>query len=107
MIATGRPVLYLGGFDGQDNVETAASLSKMVADGELRYIYYGGGTGRGQGSSIGQWITSSCRVVPGFDTETENSGAPGGTTLGSTSGGGFFGRGFGGAMQISLYDCAG
>ncbi len=39
VIATGRPVLYLGGFMGNDPVVSAEDLSRMVAQGELRYIY--------------------------------------------------------------------
>ncbi len=40
VLATGRPVLYLGGFMGQDEVVTPDDLTRMVADGELRYIYW-------------------------------------------------------------------
>lgn len=47
------------------------------------------------------WITSTCRVIPGFKTETRNMGTPDGTSAGQNSG---FIRVFGG-MQVSLYDC--
>ncbi|MEW5718224.1 MAG: hypothetical protein AB1817_06350, partial [Chloroflexota bacterium] len=98
VIATGRPVLYLGGFMGQDQVATSADLERMVANGELRYIYWnarGGGFGGpgGNQSDISSWVTNTCMLV-GFDTLTQNTGAPDGTPGGM------------GNMQISLYDCA-
>jgi hypothetical protein len=102
VLATGRPVLYLGGFMGIDNVVTSDQLAQLVSDGELRYIYWdarGGGFG-GQ-SDISSWVTSSCTVVNNFETSTQNSGAPDGTSNRSNNGS-FFGRG---GMQISLYDC--
>jgi 4-amino-4-deoxy-L-arabinose transferase-like glycosyltransferase len=102
VLATGRPVLYLGGFMGIDNVVTSDQLAQLVSDGELRYIYWdarGGGFG-GQ-SDISSWVTSNCTVVSNFETSTQNSGAPDGTSNRSNNGS-FFGRG---GMQISLYDC--
>ncbi len=106
VIATGRPVLYLGGFMGVDQVATATQLANLVANGELRYVYwdprgdggFGGGRG-GPNADISSWVTSACKPVPGFETSTQNSGAPDGT--GSSINGG----GFRGGMQISLYDC--
>jgi len=40
VLATGRPVLYLGGFMGADQVVTADDLEQMVGHSELRYIYW-------------------------------------------------------------------
>jgi 4-amino-4-deoxy-L-arabinose transferase-like glycosyltransferase len=106
VLATGRPVLYLGGFMGIDRVETSASLAQMVAEGELRYIYWngrgGGFGGQSQQPEISNWVMSACQVVQGYDTETQNSGAPDGTTV---QGGGNW-RGFG-EMNVRLYDCGG
>ena len=112
VIATGEPVLYLGGFSGQDQVVTAAGLSQLVASGELRFIYWGGqggggrnfGPGGGPSASISQWVTSQCTLVKGFDTTTQNAGAPDGTggNQGAT------GNGVGGRdIRVNLYDCAG
>ena len=109
VLATGRPVLYMGGFMGQDQVVTADDLARLVRQGELRYIYWeSSGRGFGNQSGITSWVTSTCKVVQGFETETRNSGAPDGTsggTNGSTNGlngGPFLGSG---NMQVSLYDC--
>jgi 4-amino-4-deoxy-L-arabinose transferase-like glycosyltransferase len=104
VLAAGRPVLYLGGFMGQDQVETSASLAQLVAKGELRYIYWdGGGRGFGGSQDISNWVGSACTAVQGFDTNTRNAGAPDGTTP-RTRGG--FPQGFGN-MRVTLYDCGG
>ena len=104
ILATGRPVLLMGGFMGQDKVLTVEKLSTLVANGELRYIYEGGGGGgfNGGQSDISAWVTSSCKLVEGYDTTTRNTGAPDGTAAGQDS------RTSqpGGDMQVSLYDCA-
>ena len=63
VLATGRPVLYMGGFGGQDRVVTAEDLQGMVASGRLRYVLYGGMGGR---QDIVAWLQSSCTVVPEF-----------------------------------------
>jgi len=85
VIETGRPVLYMGGFSGGDAVVNADDLKQLVANGELRYILYGGD--RSNNQEISNWLTSSCTVVNGF-TATQNGaqGQPGG-------------------QQIKLYDC--
>ena len=102
VLATGRPVLYLGGFMGIDNVIASNQLAQLVSNGELRYIYWDArGGGFGAQSDISSWVTSNCSVVNNFDTSTQNSGAPDGTSNRLTNGS-FFGRG---GMQISLYDC--
>ncbi|MBM4427171.1 MAG: glycosyltransferase family 39 protein [Chloroflexi bacterium] len=61
VIETGRPVLYMGGFGGQDEVVTVDDLKEMVANGELRYILYGGD--RGNKQEIADWLNTSCAMV--------------------------------------------
>ena len=103
VLASGRPVLYMGGFMGSDNVLTTAQLAQLVTNGELRYVYW---TGRAGGQSgITQWVTSNCKVVQGFDTATRNTGAPDGTSAGQGVGAGGGPSQFGGNMEVSLYDC--
>jgi hypothetical protein len=103
VLATSRPVLYMGGFDGNDQVLTSQELAQMVASGRLRYIYWNTrGSEPVNMTDIDNWVATQCRPVPGFDTVTVNAGAPGGTTS--------HGRapaGLGGGFQISLYDCRG
>lgn len=113
VLATGRPVLYMGGFMGQDNVVTAESLALLVKDGELRYIYWNAiGRGPGTNSDISSWIASSCNPLQGFETSTQNAGAPDG--IGANLSGaavdpnnGFLPsrNGSQGDMFVSLYDC--
>jgi hypothetical protein len=107
VLATGRPVLYLGGFNGQDQVLTPDSLALLVNSGKLRFIYSNAaGEGRigagqfGGQTSINTWVSTKCQIVQGFDTTTRNTGAPDG------AGGGTGTDGFGGNMPVSLYDCA-
>jgi hypothetical protein len=75
VLATGRPVLYMGGFGGQDDVVTADDLSAMVANGELRYVMYGGD--RGAKADIANWLSVSCSVVPEFSRAAANNQGPG------------------------------
>jgi len=63
VLATGRPVLYMGGFNGADPVIDADSLADLVANGDLRYVLFGDGNGK---QDIAQWLQTSCTVVPEF-----------------------------------------
>jgi len=72
VLATGRPVLYMGGFTGSDAVIDAAGLAEMVAQGELRYVFYGGGNDR---QDITRWLAASCMVVPEFSQGINRPGA--------------------------------
>jgi len=61
VLASGRPVLFMGGFSGSDEVVTVDDLNELVANGELRYILYGGD--RGGNAEITNWLKNSCSVV--------------------------------------------
>lgn len=65
VIETGRPVLYMGGFNGGDPVIDANGLAQMVADGELRYVLYQA-ENHGAGRRISTWLKRNCSVVPGL-----------------------------------------
>jgi hypothetical protein len=116
-VALGAILLLAAGllFYKLDAVETPASLQALVNSGQLRYVYWdangrgGGGPGFGGGSgsqsSISSWVTSQCTAVQGFNTTTRNQGAPDGTGDASANGQNG-GGGFGGQMQVTLYDCA-
>lgn len=65
VIATGRPVLYMGGFSGGDPVVSADDLAQMVADGELRYVLFGM-DGRNNKQDVVQWLAGSCKAVEQF-----------------------------------------
>lgn len=74
VIATGRPVLYIGGFSGGDNVISANDLARMAANGELRYVLFGGRQTNKQG--ITDWLKSSCDVVSEFSQQTAGGFQP-------------------------------
>jgi 4-amino-4-deoxy-L-arabinose transferase-like glycosyltransferase len=73
ILATGRPVLYVGGFTGQDSVVTPEELASLVNTGKLRFIYWSsspsglrdGTTINGQ-SQIITWVIGHCKVVPEY-----------------------------------------
>jgi 4-amino-4-deoxy-L-arabinose transferase-like glycosyltransferase len=60
ILATGRPVLAVGGFSGTDDVAGVEELTAMVKAGELRYFL---GDEWGQKQEIATWLKSSCSVV--------------------------------------------
>ncbi|MEP7133570.1 MAG: glycosyltransferase family 39 protein [Chloroflexota bacterium] len=72
VLTSERPVFYLGGFSGLDQIIDAQGLKALVAKGDLRYILYAqffrrpGGAGRGD-PEILAWLNDSCYVVPAFD----------------------------------------
>jgi hypothetical protein len=102
----------MGGFNGQDNVVSAEDLARMVGARELRYVYWtADGRGAGGNSDISAWVTSTCTPVEGFNTSTQNAGAPDGTLTnpGATAiQNNRFPQNAGGPqgnMLVSLYDC--
>ena len=107
VLATGRPVLYMGGFMGQDEVLTADSLANLVESDKLRFIYWntandgrpGGGAFGGQ-ALITSWVATNCQVVRGYGTLTSNFGAPDGINSDAANQ-----RLQGGTQSVVLYDC--
>jgi 4-amino-4-deoxy-L-arabinose transferase-like glycosyltransferase len=63
-LATGRPVMAIGGFNGTDPAPPLAEFETMVAAGKIHYFLAGG---RGGGSSIASWVSShfAARTVGG------------------------------------------
>ncbi len=60
-LASGRPVLSIGGFTGGDPAPTLAQFQAYVAGGQVRYFLAGGGFGGGRGgpgggSAISTWV---------------------------------------------------
>ena len=104
ILATGKPVMALGGFTGTDPILTAAQLQTLIKEGKVRYFLLNGGNTRANGSgsvitvggpngssnSAVVWVEQNCTTV------AASAWQPSG---GSTSAGG----GSGGGQQ--LYDC--
>jgi 4-amino-4-deoxy-L-arabinose transferase-like glycosyltransferase len=63
-LATERPVMSLGGFNGSDPWPTLEVFQQYVADGEVHYFLGGGGMGRANGGSsstseIAAWVAEN------------------------------------------------
>jgi 4-amino-4-deoxy-L-arabinose transferase-like glycosyltransferase len=64
-LATGDPVMAIGGFNGSDPTPTLAQFQQYVHDGQVHYFIAGGrggfgGGGPGGGSSaISAWVSST------------------------------------------------
>ncbi|SCG74281.1 hypothetical protein GA0070613_5497 [Micromonospora inositola] len=57
-LATRRPVMAIGGFNGSDPSPTLAQFQRYVTDGEIHYFVGGGGFRANGGSSASQEIAS-------------------------------------------------
>ncbi|MFD7669309.1 ArnT family glycosyltransferase [Streptomyces anulatus] len=79
-LATGDPVMAIGGFNGSDPSPTLAQFKKYVAEGKIHYFVSGGGMGGGTGggregggggmggdsgtsSQISSWVTENFTEV--------------------------------------------
>ncbi|MEU6538962.1 glycosyltransferase family 39 protein [Streptomyces sp. NPDC047000] len=69
-LATGDPVMAIGGFNGTDPSPTLAQFKAYVAAGKIHYFISGGGMGGGMGGSssgtssqISSWVQSNFKKV--------------------------------------------
>ncbi|MEE1754246.1 ArnT family glycosyltransferase [Streptomyces sp. SP18CS02] len=66
-LATEKPVMAIGGFNGSDPSPTLARFKQYVEDGEIHYFIASGGRGGGPGgggsSSITSWVESTFEKV--------------------------------------------
>ncbi|MGQ5225369.1 mannosyltransferase YkcB-related protein [Streptomyces sp. yara] len=64
-LATGEPVMAIGGFNGTDPSPTLAQFQRYVKDGRIHYFVSGGGGGRGEGtaSQITAWVEANFTQV--------------------------------------------
>ncbi len=67
-LATNKPVMAIGGFNGTDPSPTLAQFQKWVAEGKIHYFIGGGGFGGGRGSSgtsssIASWVESHFKTT--------------------------------------------
>jgi hypothetical protein len=59
-LASGRPIMAIGGFTGSDPSPTLAEFQAYVKSGAVHYYLGGGGMGgRGGGSDIAQWVEAN------------------------------------------------
>ena len=64
-LASGMPVMAMGGFSGGDPAPTLSQLQAYVASGQLRFVLIGGGRGgpNSAGSEISSWVTANGTAV--------------------------------------------
>ena len=73
-LATGQPVMAMGGFSGSDPTPTLAQLQSYVASGQLRFVLLNGGGGGGPigrggaASSVSTWVSQTCSAVTAVST---------------------------------------
>jgi len=109
VLASGRPVLFMGGFIGSDPVVNAIQLAALVQSGKLRYVLDSGTLARSK-PDIANWLQTSCKVdtsANSLSSPVNSSQGQGGSNrsfsrFGSFGGAGFFGRG-----GQTLYQCNG
>ncbi len=87
-LATDRPVMALGGFNGSDPFPTLALFQQYVAEGTVHYFLGGGGFGNQNGGSndsqaISQWVEASFTATTVGGVTVYDLTQP---TSGSTSG---------------------
>jgi 4-amino-4-deoxy-L-arabinose transferase-like glycosyltransferase len=64
IIATGKPVMALGGFTGSDPILTTAQLAKLAREGKVKYfLLSGGGRGGNNSSSLTTWVQQHSKLV--------------------------------------------
>jgi 4-amino-4-deoxy-L-arabinose transferase-like glycosyltransferase len=78
ILATGEPVMAMGGFSGGDRILAVDTLREMVIDGEVRFFLVEM-QGNRQGD-LTRWVTQHCRAVPQQEWSSSPDGGPGGPT---------------------------
>lgn len=66
-LASGKPVIAIGGWNGSDPAPTLAQFQQYVEDGRITYYLGGGGTRMGGSSDIDRWVSDNfeSRTVDG------------------------------------------
>ncbi len=80
ILATGEPVMAMGGFSGGDPILTADELKAMVRVGQVRFFLIsgsGGGPRPNQGSDLTRWVSGHCAAVPEAEWRGAQTNGPG------------------------------
>ncbi|MER6747909.1 ArnT family glycosyltransferase [Streptomyces fungicidicus] len=72
-LATGEPVMAIGGFNGTDPSPTLDQFKKYVEEGKIHYFVAGGGMGGGMGGDSGSSAQISTWVQENFKEVTAGS----------------------------------
>ncbi|WP_432149348.1 ArnT family glycosyltransferase [Streptomyces sp. bgisy029] len=79
-LATGKPVMAIGGFNGSDPSPTLAQFKKYVEEGRIHYFVPGGVGGGGEGGGMGGSAGTSSQISS-WVTENFTEVAVGSTTF--------------------------
>ncbi|MWA06675.1 phospholipid carrier-dependent glycosyltransferase [Actinomadura sp. LD22] len=77
-LATGEPVMAVGGFNGTDPAPTLARFQRLVRQGKIHYFVGGGGTMTGRGGGSG---SDDAQKISAWVAATFTAVSVGGTTL--------------------------
>jgi 4-amino-4-deoxy-L-arabinose transferase-like glycosyltransferase len=83
-LATGKPVMAIGGFNGTDPAPTLAAFQQLVAEGRIHYFIEGGGFGGGgggPGGAAGGSVSSTSSQITAWVQSHYTSVSIGGATL--------------------------
>jgi hypothetical protein len=99
ILATGEPVVTIGGYKSRDPFPTVTELESLAAAGDLRYVFLTGGSGPGASShasgsvastretlqAVADWVSTRGKVIDA----AEYGGSSDGTLyyLGDAAGG--------------------
>jgi len=72
-IASGEPIMAIGGFNGTDPAPSLAEFEQLVAQGKIHYFVGGGGMGGGFGGRGGTSSEISTWVSENFTAQTVGS----------------------------------
>lgn len=79
IVATGKPVMAMGGFTGSDPILTTAKLAKLAQEGKVKYFLLSGGGfgGPGADSSLTSWIQQHAKLVSASQYASTTSSSAG------------------------------
>lgn len=81
-LATGKPVMPIGGFNGSDPSPTLVEFQKLVRDGRIHYFIGGGaGGGMGGGGMRGMGGSNASQAIATWVEQTFTASTVGGVTL--------------------------
>ncbi|MDQ1699256.1 MAG: hypothetical protein QOG34_1119, partial [Frankiaceae bacterium] len=78
-LATGKPVMAIGGFNGSDPTPTLAQFQAFVRAGKVHYFLASGGRGGGPGGGPG--VSSTSQAITSWVQSTFTSTTIGGVTV--------------------------
>ncbi|MGB3327404.1 MAG: glycosyltransferase family 39 protein [Thermomicrobiales bacterium] len=77
ILATGDPVMALGGFTGRDPILTMSTFAQAISNKEVRYAWgnYGHAVSGRAPHTINEWVATYCTVVPAGKVDQAANGS--------------------------------